>query len=151
MRDFGVSRRQVLFAAGAGVLGGTVLNTVTACSSGVDDADPDRSGGATQKEADLGGWKRVQLTIVSAYLLIRGDEAAVVDLGTEGSADAIGAGLTAAGSGWDKVRHVVITHLHPDHAGGLSGVPAGVKGTFYAGESDAPNIISDRTIKPVKD
>jgi glyoxylase-like metal-dependent hydrolase (beta-lactamase superfamily II) len=155
MRDFLLTRRKLLVAAGSGVLGVTVINTVTACSSG-DDAD-DSGGAAPQAapqsaaEADLGGWKRVQLSIVSAYLLIRGDEAAVVDLGTEGSSDAIGDGLKAAGSGWDKVKHVIITHHHPDHAGGLSGLSADAKATFYAGEGDAASIISDRTMTPVKD
>jgi glyoxylase-like metal-dependent hydrolase (beta-lactamase superfamily II) len=146
MRDFLLTRSKLLVAAGSGVLGVAVLNTVPACSS--DTAEPET---APKTEADLGGWKRVDLSSVAAYLLIRGNEAAVVDLGTEGSSDAIGDGLKAAGSGWDKVKHVIITHLHPDHAGGLQGLSTDAKPTFYAGEGDAASIISDRTITPVKD
>nr|WP_296076174.1 MBL fold metallo-hydrolase [uncultured Actinoplanes sp.] len=151
MRDFGVSRRQFLVAAGAGVLGVAVLDTVTACSSDDGGGNAGTTGDTPGAEADLGGWKRVDLAVVSAYLLIRGNEAAVVDLGTGGSADSIEAALKAAGSGWGNVKHIVITHLHDDHAGGIPGVPAGVRAGFYAGEQDAPNIITDRTIKPVKD
>lgn len=160
MRDFLLTRRRLLIAAGSGVLGVTVLNTVTACSS--DNAGSGDTGGAQPSaatsgaqppaiEADLGGWERVPMGNVAAYLMIRGGEAAVVDLGNPGSNDAIEAGLTAVGSGWDKVKHIILTHYHPDHAGGLDGLSADAKATFYAGEDDVANIVSDRTMKAVKD
>ncbi|NMO57315.1 MBL fold metallo-hydrolase [Actinoplanes sp. TBRC 11911] len=149
MRDYLLTRRKLLVAAGSGVLGVALVNTVTACSS--DSPETPSAAPASQPEADLGGWTRVNMSFVSAYLLIRGDEAAVVDLGVANSSDQIAEGLKAAGSGWNKVKHVVITHLHPDHAGGLEGLTADAKPTFYAGEGDAASIISDREITPVKD
>jgi glyoxylase-like metal-dependent hydrolase (beta-lactamase superfamily II) len=157
MKDLRLTRRRLLFVAGSGVLGVTVLNTVTGCS-----ASPDRpgTGSGTPSTAAAttgapgtvaGDWRRVDLSFVSAYLLVRGSEVAVVDLGTGGSDGSIESALKAAGSGWDQVRHVVLTHQHPDHAGGLAAVEPRVKAAFYAGEADVASIISEKTLKPVKD
>jgi glyoxylase-like metal-dependent hydrolase (beta-lactamase superfamily II) len=159
MRDLMMTRRRLLMSAGAGVLGLTVLNTVTGCSKstdppaggpGTDPAVPPSSA-ATGGGTVAGDWRRVDLSFVSAYLLIRGTEAAVVDLGTEGSADAIGAALTAAGSGWGAVRHVVLTHKHADHAGGLAGVEPQVKAKIYTGEADVSEVPAAQPLTPLKD
>ncbi|MFI7542877.1 MBL fold metallo-hydrolase [Actinoplanes sp. NPDC049599] len=154
MRDLMMTRRRLLVSAGAGVLGVTVLNTVTGCSKSTDPGaveTPAPGPASSAGGAVAGGWSRVDLSFVSAYLLIRGSEAAVVDLGTEGSADAIGAGLAAAGSGWGAVRHVVLTHKHPDHAGGLAGVEPQVKATFYTGAADVAEVSATRPLTPLKD
>ena len=45
---------------------------------------------------------------------------ALVDAGGRGSLGLISAGLGALGLGLDRVRLVVLTHYHPDHAGGLT-------------------------------
>ena len=50
-------------------------------------------------------WSRVELGFVSAYVLVRGNEAAVVDTGVGGSGEAIGTVLDEAGPGWAGVRH----------------------------------------------
>jgi glyoxylase-like metal-dependent hydrolase (beta-lactamase superfamily II) len=151
MRDLRFSRR-LLFTAGAGVVGVTILNS---CSSPAGQPSP-APGPSSAPAAPTGGsaaglWKRVDLSFVSAYLLIRGNEAAVVDLGTAGSGDAIGAALTAAGSTWDAVRHVVLTHQHADHAGGLPDVEPLVKATFYAGTADVAAIDSGKPLTSVAD
>ena len=52
----------------------------------------------------------------------RGGQAAVVDTGVAGSADAIGEALAAAGGSWQGVRHVLVTHYHGDHAGSIGDV-----------------------------
>jgi glyoxylase-like metal-dependent hydrolase (beta-lactamase superfamily II) len=154
MRNLTMNRRRLLLSAGAGVLGVTILNTVTGCS---ESAEPNPGGAATpgpatpSSAAAAGEWQRVNLSFVSAYLLIRGNEVAVVDLGTAGSAEAILAGLKAAGTGWSAVRHVVLTHKHADHAGGLPGVEPQVKATFYIGEADVPEVNAARPLTPVKD
>ena len=154
-----MTRRRLLVSAGAGVLGVTVLNTVTGCSKST---DPPAGGTTTGPAAPAssaaagggtaaGDWRRVNLSFVSAYLLIRGSDAAVVDLGTAGSADSIEAALKAAGSGWDAVRHVVLTHEHADHAGGLGEVEPQVKATFYTGEADVAQVSAARPLTPLKD
>ena len=85
--------------------------------------------------------QHVSLGFVSAYVLLRGDEAAVVDTGTSGSAAAILDGLAALGASWSNVGHVVLTHNHGDHAGGLAGVIEEAPGaTVYAGDADLGQI-----------
>ncbi|MEV4351376.1 MBL fold metallo-hydrolase [Actinoplanes sp. NPDC049596] len=149
MTEFRVTRRRLLMGAGAGVLGVAIVNTVSGCS----DADSGTAATPTvAASAGLGDWKRVSLSFVSAYLLIRGSEAAVVDLGTGGSENAIGDALTAAGSGWSSVKHVILTHYHQDHVGGLPGVEPQVKAKFYAGQDDVGSIVNaTKPLEPLDD
>jgi glyoxylase-like metal-dependent hydrolase (beta-lactamase superfamily II) len=99
-----------------------------------------------------GDWRRVNLSFVSAYILIRGGETAIVDLGTPGSGAAIEAGLKAAGTGWNSVRHVILTHRHQDHAGGLADVgPKATAATVYGGAADVGAITSSTPLKALND
>lgn len=100
------------------------------------------------------GWRRVQFILgsVSAYVLVRGGEAAVADTGVAGSADDIERALVAAGVGWDDVGHVILTHWHFDHAGGLPEVLRRATGaTGYAGAADLAAIPSPRPLVAVGD
>lgn len=54
------------------------------------------------------------------YLLDGGDEAALIDAGIGASAEAILAAVDAAGVERERVRHLLLTHAHPDHAGGAA-------------------------------
>ncbi len=97
-------------------------------------------------------YHRVSLGFVSAYLLVRGSEAAVVDTGVDGSVDEIQGALDAASVGWDAVGHVILTHHHPDHVGSLSAVlDAATGATAYAGEPDIAQITSPRPLRAVGD
>jgi glyoxylase-like metal-dependent hydrolase (beta-lactamase superfamily II) len=97
-------------------------------------------------------WHRVNLGFVSAYVLVRDGEAAVVDTGVAGSDGAIGDALTAAGLGWTDVGHVILTHKHPDHAGSATAVlEAAPDATGYAGADDIPTIAVPRALVPVAD
>lgn len=95
-------------------------------------------------------WHRVDLGFVSAYVRVRGGEAAVVDTGTEGSEAAIADGLAAVGLGWDAVGHVILTHRHADHAGSADAVLAAAPlATGYAGAADIPGITTARPLSAV--
>ena len=99
------------------------------------------AGPAQSGAGDGLAWSRVDLAYVSAYVLVRGSQAAVVDTGVEGSADRIGAALEAAGTGWEGVRHVLITHTHFDHVGGLEEVARRASGAkLYGGKLDLDTI-----------
>ena len=91
-------------------------------------------------------WARTNLGFVSAYVLARGNRAAIVDTGTAGSAAAIGATLGDLGLNYSDVEHVLLTHHHGDHAGSIGEVlEMAVNATAYAGEADVPSISADVT------
>ena len=137
-------------AAGSGssplpsLSGGGSSPLAGAASSGSASGAPSSSGGVA--------WTRVNLGFVSAYILVRGGEAAVVDTGVAGSADEIEAALTGIGLHWAAVAHVILTHKHPDHAGSLTDVlTAAAAATGYAGAADLPSITSPRALTTVAD
>jgi glyoxylase-like metal-dependent hydrolase (beta-lactamase superfamily II) len=97
-------------------------------------------------------WERVDLGFVSAYVLARAGEAVVVDTGTAGSEGDIAAALERVGLGWDAVGHVIVTHLHADHAGSLGAVlQAAPDATGYAGAQDLPSMSAPRPLVAVAD
>jgi glyoxylase-like metal-dependent hydrolase (beta-lactamase superfamily II) len=146
-----VGRRWLLVQTGRGAVGIAVLG-LAACSDSSrtpeSTAEPTEDDDTTQPaESGTGNaagemaWSRVNLGFVSAYVLVRGNEAAVVDTGVGGSADAIGQVLDQAGPGWAGVRHVVLTHKHPDHAGSVSDVLTEASGaTGYIGQPDLAEV-----------
>jgi glyoxylase-like metal-dependent hydrolase (beta-lactamase superfamily II) len=149
-----VGRRWLLTQTGRGAVGIAVLG-IAACSSSDgsssstagDSAEPSEPQSSEPGTPDSAGgmeWSRVNLGFVSAYVLVRGKEAAVVDTGVGGSADAIGKVLDQAGPGWGGVRHVVLTHKHPDHAGSISDVlDEATSATGYIGQADLTEVDAD--------
>ncbi|MEM7094586.1 MAG: MBL fold metallo-hydrolase [Actinomycetota bacterium] len=94
-----------------------------------------------QPEGEPLRWARANLGFVSAYVLARGNQAAIVDTGVPGSATAIGESLATLGLNYADVAHVVLTHHHQDHAGSIGEVMAqAVNATVYAGEADLSDI-----------
>ncbi len=54
--------------------------------------------------------------VIASYLL-EGDEPALVDCGPSTCAEALESGLRKCGLELADVRHLLLTHIHPDHAG----------------------------------
>jgi glyoxylase-like metal-dependent hydrolase (beta-lactamase superfamily II) len=162
-RVHGLTRRQVLVDLG---WGGVAVAVFAGCSTSPGSAPtapstsppptsplPTTAGSsATAAPAGPLSWSRANLGFVSAYVLVRGAQAAVVDTGVSGSADAIGTALQAAGASWVSVTDLVLTHHHGDHAGSLADVAArATQATVHAGEADIGSITSPRPIVPAAD
>jgi glyoxylase-like metal-dependent hydrolase (beta-lactamase superfamily II) len=161
-----MGRRWLLVQTGRGVVGVAVLG-MAACSasepSATDSGSPSPSestnpSDAAPSESDPGAaavelaWSRVNLGFVSAYVLVRGREAAVVDTGVAGSVDAIVDVLDEAGPGVSGVRHVILTHKHPDHAGSINEVLAATpKATGYVGTADLSEVDATQRLTPLDD
>lgn len=111
------------------------------------------SGGSSSTSgAAEGRFQRVNLGFVSAYIVARGSEAAIVDTGVAGSEGDIEAALGEVGLGWDQVGHVILTHRHPDHQGSAPAVLEAASGaTGYAGEGDLESINAPRQLTPLVD
>jgi glyoxylase-like metal-dependent hydrolase (beta-lactamase superfamily II) len=61
--------------------------------------------------------------VTSAYL-VAAREPALIETGPTTSGEAVMAGLEALGMGRDDLAHVVLTHIHLDHAGGVGRLAA---------------------------
>jgi glyoxylase-like metal-dependent hydrolase (beta-lactamase superfamily II) len=173
-----ITRRAFLKDVGQGTFGVAILGlSVVACSSedGSDEAVTDPTSTTTDSSptteeptpttppdsttstspgapAETLTWERVNLGFVSAYLLVRRGEVAIVDTGVAGSAGAIEDSLSAVGSSWDDVSQVILTHLHPDHIGSLGDVMTSApEATGFAGAPDIPSIPSPRPLTAVGD
>jgi len=114
-----------------------------------DSADPtDTSDSSDSADASVRGlqWARTNLGFVSAYVVARGNKAAIVDTGVEGSADAIGQTLTDLGLTYNDVESVILTHNHGDHVGSITEVlTRSVNASAFAGEPDLSSISGDIT------
>jgi glyoxylase-like metal-dependent hydrolase (beta-lactamase superfamily II) len=91
-------------------------------------------------------------TDVRAYVLVRGGEAVLVDALTPGNAGLIGEALAAAGLGWDALRHVILTHAHPDHAGSAADVLVlAPRATAWIAAAEAHLVQLPRSSQPLAD
>jgi glyoxylase-like metal-dependent hydrolase (beta-lactamase superfamily II) len=79
--------------------------------------------------------------LVASYLLPEEDGWTMIETGPTTCRDALLAGLAAAGVAPDEVRHVFVTHIHLDHAGGVGSLlDALPSATFYAHEAGVPHL-----------
>ncbi|NLT56081.1 MAG: MBL fold metallo-hydrolase [Actinomycetales bacterium] len=163
----GITRREALHGAARAALLLAVAGGSAACADrssprgssaapGTGDAADATSGAPSAIPTGPLAWTSVEQTDaafpVNVSVLVRGDQAVLVDAGHEGSVDSIGTALTGVGVGWESVRYVILTHRHDDHTSGLAEVleraPAAVP---MAAELEVPEIVSPRPITPLRD
>jgi glyoxylase-like metal-dependent hydrolase (beta-lactamase superfamily II) len=78
--------------------------------------------------------------LTSAYL-VDADQPAIVETGPTTSVDAVREGLSALGIGASDLAHIVVTHIHLDHAGGAGAVAAHYpQATVWVHERGAPHL-----------
>ena len=78
--------------------------------------------------------------LVNVYLLATQDGYALIDTGFPGSAEKILKALKSVNVAPTEVRHMVLTHAHPDHIGSAAALKQATGATVYAHAEDAPII-----------
>ena len=93
--------------------------------------------GITAIDTFFGGRERY----TAAYLL-DADEPAIVETGPTTSFEPVVAGLGRLGVGPEDLAHVVVTHIHLDHAGGVGRIAEHYPGaTVWVHERGAPHLV----------
>jgi glyoxylase-like metal-dependent hydrolase (beta-lactamase superfamily II) len=78
--------------------------------------------------------------VTSAYLL-HGNEPGLVETGPSLSREAVGEGLAELGIGPDDLAHIVVTHIHLDHAGGVGTLArAYPRASIWVHQRGAPHL-----------
>jgi len=93
----------------------------------------------------------VPLGMVNAFILSTADGVTLIDTGTPGSAPKILDAVRAIGKQPADVHHILVTHLHADHTGGLAALKHDTGAPAYMHPIDAALIrqgITQR--KPIK-
>jgi glyoxylase-like metal-dependent hydrolase (beta-lactamase superfamily II) len=86
---------------------------------------------------------------VRAFLVDDGHELTLVDTLFEGDARHVLEALRALGRRADELKHIVITHGHRSHLGGLAALKKASGATVYAHEWEADIVSGDRRAQPV--
>ena len=96
------------------------------------------------------GLHSVDLGMVNAYLLEVGEEVVVIDTGVPGSEHAILEALAAIGRAPDNVKNIVVTHLHPDHAGALAELALITGATTWMHAADGALVARGHGARPMR-
>jgi glyoxylase-like metal-dependent hydrolase (beta-lactamase superfamily II) len=91
----------------------------------------------------------ISLGVVNAYLL-DGDELALVDTGTAADAQRIIAAIREHGREPAELRHILVTHCHPDHAGGLAALKRLTGAAAYMHPLAAAVVRGDEAARPMR-
>src|SRR6185436_12053969 len=85
------------------------------------------------------GLWQINLGAVNAFLLDAG-ELTLIDTGLPESADKIRAAVESLGRTPSEIKHVIVTHCHPDHAGGLAAIKRLTTAPVYMHAADAAMV-----------
>jgi glyoxylase-like metal-dependent hydrolase (beta-lactamase superfamily II) len=88
--------------------------------------------------------------LVNVYLLNSPGGLTLVDAGFPRDTSKILKGITSIGRNPDDVRHILLTHAHPDHIGGAAALRKRTGAQVYAHSADAPIIETGGPFRPTR-
>jgi glyoxylase-like metal-dependent hydrolase (beta-lactamase superfamily II) len=98
----------------------------------------------------IDGLHMITVGPVNTYLLESSDGCTLIDCGLPGSADKILQGVRELGKQPADVRHIVLTHAHPDHIGGFAALKRATGADAYMHPADIPITTSGTGFRPMK-
>ena len=144
LKDMGKAGLAIMVLGSAACASDTSEPDESTTSEGVNEpstTSPVQPASTSSEPTSTVGWHRANLGFVSAYIIYRGGEAALIDTGVPSSEGLILNALEEIGLGWGSVGHVILTHRHDDHQGSLDSVLANTPGApWYAGTQDMEAI-----------
>jgi len=87
---------------------------------------------------------------VNTYLLETPEGCVLIDTGLPGDAEKIMAGIHQAGRDASPIRHIILTHAHPDHIGSFAALKKRTGAEAYMHSADAPIASSGKGFRPMK-
>ena len=91
----------------------------------------------------------VPLQAVNAFIIDLGDDGLVlIDTGTPGDAGNILEAIAELGREPADVRHILVTHCHNDHAGGLAELKEATGASAHMHPTDARMVRSGKALRP---
>jgi len=84
-------------------------------------------------------------SFLNVYLAERGEDLVLIDTGIgTATIDGIEKALEKQGRKLDQIKHILITHAHMDHVGGLADLQKRISAQTYAHHRDAPIIRGEK-------
>lgn len=95
------------------------------------------------------GLHAIPLGVVNAFVIDAG-ELTLIDTGFSGSAERILQAVQALGRQAADIRHILVTHCHPDHTGSLAALKRATRAATYMHPSDATLVRTGKCLRPMK-
>ena len=93
---------------------------------------------------------RVSLTMVNVFLIVLPGGLTLVDAGTRRSWPRIAKAIGELGRRPEEVTDIVVTHLHPDHTGGLAAARQATGARVWMHAADARMVRAGEVRRPLK-
>jgi glyoxylase-like metal-dependent hydrolase (beta-lactamase superfamily II) len=90
----------------------------------------------------------IGLGFVNLHLVVIDDGVVLVDTGLPGRGAAIEKALHEARHAVGDIRHILLTHWHPDHVGNVAGLRTRSSARVLAHAADVPLITGEKPIQP---
>ena len=87
---------------------------------------------------------------VNTYILDSSDGCVLIDTGVPGKAEKILAGIEKAGKCVSDIRHIILTHAHPDHIGSFAALKKRTHAKAYMHPADTQIAIAGTGFRPLK-
>ena len=94
------------------------------------------------------GLWQINLGTVNAFLIDQG-ELTLVDTGLPGCADKIVAAIASIGKNVGDLKHIIVTHCHPDHAGSVAALKKMSGARVYMHPVDAAMVRKGEAARPM--